>query len=299
MPSLLNTLNVKKVLLTCCLMLPAVALGQSFKPEPPVPVAALDAASVPLYPQYRVANKEQWERFFDQLIVRNTTQPALYPVAPMGSANGEAVIVLPGGGYQFLSMENEGLPVAKRLSEAGYSAFVLKYRTLPTREQPNDFLQDTVALFSKIGQGRLSENAAAVDDLQAALKRIKVLCPSYGCDANKPIHIIGFSAGARTVIRLLEREADLLEVASAALIYPPSLDPIATTREFPLFVAIAQDDPLFQQGGLTLPQRWLANGGSLEFHLYRSGNHGFGLRGNSPTSKTWSSNYIAWLSEVN
>lgn len=38
---------------------------------------------------------------WDQRVVRNVTQPTLTPVLPeKGKANGTAVIVMPGGGFQ-------------------------------------------------------------------------------------------------------------------------------------------------------------------------------------------------------
>lgn len=40
-----------------------------------------------------------------------------------------AIIVLPGGGYAHLCTAQEGYPVAARLNELGYSAFILEYRT--------------------------------------------------------------------------------------------------------------------------------------------------------------------------
>ena len=62
-------------------------------------------------------DSEQWEHVFDQLMVRNVTQPALYPVLPDPELDrGKAVIVAPGGAFHFVSLENEGFPVAERLA---------------------------------------------------------------------------------------------------------------------------------------------------------------------------------------
>jgi len=41
----------------------------------------------------------------------------------------KAVIILPGGGYWDVCLEHEGRSYAEWLSENGYSAFVVKYRT--------------------------------------------------------------------------------------------------------------------------------------------------------------------------
>jgi hypothetical protein len=73
------------------------------------------------------------------------------------------------------------------------------------------------------------------------------------------------------------------------------IDPIIVAEKPPLFLAIAQDDPLFQQGNFILPAAWVRDGGDLEFHLYRSGSHGFGTSRSGSTSENWLSAYIDWL----
>lgn len=44
-----------------------------------------------------------------------------------------AVLVIPGGAYLYVSMENEGIKTAKRLNEMGFHAIVLSYRVSPSR----------------------------------------------------------------------------------------------------------------------------------------------------------------------
>ena len=72
--------------------------------------------------------------------LRNVLTATMVPVRPApGKANGRAVLVVPGGGYLFVAIENEGLPVAQRLAEQGYTAFVLVYRVKPTPPADADF----------------------------------------------------------------------------------------------------------------------------------------------------------------
>jgi len=64
----------------------------------------------------------------------------------------------------------------------------------------------------------------------------------------------------------------------------------------PLFLAIAVDDPLFQQGKLNFVEHWLDESQALEFHLYSGGSHGFGtMGGKGTTSEGWLENYMDWL----
>jgi hypothetical protein len=73
-------------------------------------------------------------------MARNISTATLTPFLPApGKANGAAVIVAPGGGYRWLSMDNEGWEMAKALAEKGIAAFVLKYRLYPTPESLDEF----------------------------------------------------------------------------------------------------------------------------------------------------------------
>ncbi len=65
-------------------------------------------------------------------MARNISTATLTPFFPEpGKANGTTVIVAPGGGFRWLSMDNEGWEVAEALAEQGITAFVLKYRLHP------------------------------------------------------------------------------------------------------------------------------------------------------------------------
>ncbi|RYD70973.1 MAG: alpha/beta hydrolase, partial [Sphingobacteriales bacterium] len=61
--------------------------------------------------------------------VSKVVTPTLTVFSPSADkANGTAVIICPGGGYGILAIDHEGYNVAKRFSEIGVTAFVLKYR---------------------------------------------------------------------------------------------------------------------------------------------------------------------------
>jgi hypothetical protein len=62
-------------------------------------------------------------------LVYNVSKPTLTVFAPeAGKANGSAVVICPGGGFQFLAINKEGYDVAKWLAKKGVTCFVLKYR---------------------------------------------------------------------------------------------------------------------------------------------------------------------------
>src|SRR5579864_1676893 len=65
--------------------------------------------------------------------VTNVTIPTLTVVRPaLGKANGTAVVVCPGGGFQILAIRHEGMDIAEWLAARGITAFVLKYRVRMT-----------------------------------------------------------------------------------------------------------------------------------------------------------------------
>lgn len=260
-----------------------------------VPVAAPTQTSIPL-----LANQpdtEQWERYFGQTMVRNVTRPAIYPVLPDAkNANGKAVIVVPGGGYQFVSMDSEGFRVADRLAAAGYTAFILKYRPMTTERDPVKYMANMAKLFGSLGKGELADHAPAVDDLSSALRLVSTDAAKWKIDPAQ-IGVIGFSAGSRTAIRLIEGRPEAKLARHISLIYPPMTQTITGGPRPPLFLAIAVDDPLFKQGGLNLVDKWLKESSRTEFHLYSGGNHGFGMRPQGTTSDNWMDHYLSWLAK--
>lgn len=273
-----------------CAALPAAAQV----PPPPEPIKPMSRPSVPLLAE-PCQDAEQWDRMFEQTNVRNVTCPRLYPVLPKpGKANGKSVIVVPGGGYQFVSIEQEGFRVADALAARGYTAFVVKYRTLPTPRGNGDFMAAMAKLFGNLGKGELADNPPAVDDLAVAIKLVHGEAASRGL-APAQIGVIGFSAGSRTAIRLLEWKAEAKLAENVALVYPPMTQVVKAGPRPPMFLGIAVDDPLFTQGDLALLQSWMKESPKVEAHLYAGGSHGFGMAIKGTTSDLWIDQYIAWL----
>lgn len=288
-----------KTLIGCALAM-LIALPAAAQPDasmfradivPPVPgeVIAVPGGDT------SAADTEQWNRVFGQIWVRNVNHPALYRVAPMnGRGNGRAVIVVPGGGYSFVSIESEGFRVAERLAAQGYTAFVLKYRPRTTPTDADAFVEGLAADFGSLGQRELPDHPPAVEDLAAAIDLVRARAEDWQLDPDA-VGVIGFSAGSRTAIRLLENHPQAALIDHVGLIYPPMVQTIAPGPRPALFMAIAVDDPLFRQGGLAMLDSWLAESQAVEFHLYSGGSHGFGMRPQGTTSDAWIDQYLAWL----
>ncbi|WP_229311517.1 alpha/beta hydrolase [Larkinella rosea] len=62
-------------------------------------------------------------------MVYNVAEPTLTAYLPdPAQATGTAVIIAPGGAFRVLSIDSEGVDVAKWLADKGVACFVLKYR---------------------------------------------------------------------------------------------------------------------------------------------------------------------------
>lgn len=275
----------------------APAAGPVLQVVPGIERAMIALPVADAEPRDPSAGDEQWLRAFGQTWVRNVVQPAFYPfIPPAERANGKAVIIVPGGGYSFVSIESEGFRLAERLAAEGYASFVLKYRPRATAADLDAFKAELSAGFRLLGKAPLPDHPPAVEDLANAITAITADAEMWGID---PAHIgvIGFSAGSRTAIRLLESKPEAERLDHVALIYPPMAAEVAPGPRPDLFLAIATDDPLFRQGRLGMLSAWLEESEAVEAHFYSGGSHGFGMFPRGTTSDLWADQYIAWLDQ--
>src|SRR6476661_2424001 len=87
-----------------------------------------------------------------ELWLRGIAAPEVQVYRP-ARPDGSAMLVLPGGGYGFLSVQNEGLDVAERFNAERTTVFVLTYR-LP-------------------GEGWADRSVAPLQDAQRAMRLIR------------------------------------------------------------------------------------------------------------------------------
>jgi acetyl esterase/lipase len=246
-------------------------------------------------------NTEQWSFNGAEWWLRNTNRPSVsvYP-ATNDSPTGAAALVIPGGGFQFVSMSNEGWPIAQRLAAQGITAVVLKYRTAPTPRSDDDFFEFMGRLFSgRIDPESLrAQRARAVSeakaDAQLALAWINENAAQYAIDSSR-VGILGFSAGAMTAMAVVLDPDGGDPPAFLGAIYG-DLGSVAPPKDpMPLFVAIASDDPLLGHQSFGLIEDWHGAGGSTELHWYQGGGHGFGSFSKGTTSDRWFDQFTAWL----
>ena len=81
------------------------------------------------------------------------------------------LLIIPGGGYRFVSMDREGEPAALAFMPYGYNCFVLRYSVNGEGNFPSQLIQ-----------------------VAKAIKHIKDNAEEYGVDAEQ-LFVLGFSAG--------------------------------------------------------------------------------------------------------
>lgn len=236
-------------------------------------------------------------------MARNITTATLTPFLPdPDKANGAAVIVAPGGGFMWLSMDNEGWQVAQALADQGIAAFVLKYRLFPTPASLDDFagtMNRTFEAATPSGDDappppprRPREPGMQLQDAEAAYAMIVDRADEWGVDVNR-LGMIGFSAGAGLTMHAT-LNSETMKLAFIGPIYGGMQAVDVPENAPPMFNVIAADDFLYN-GDAGVIKSWYDAGIPVEFHLYQNGGHGFGLGNPDRTSNRWFEQFIHWL----
>ncbi|MCP3730192.1 alpha/beta hydrolase [Sphingomonas sp. MG17] len=231
--------------------------------------------------------------------------------------DGRAMLVIPGGGYGFVALMNEGIGVARALNAHGITAFVLVYR-LP-------------------GESWLNRADVPLQDAQRAMRLIRARAAAFGIDPAK-LGVCGFSAGGHLAATLTVGHADPVyrgrdaadqlpaRPACSGLIYPVTsfatagthsrsaanllgpdpapqtaarYDAVArvTPATPPLFLVHAMDDSVVGVAqSIAMTEAARRHKVPVEAHLLERGGHGFGasrLPASNPGAK-WLDWFATW-----
>tara|TARA_B100000749_G_C18387825_1_gene448880 strand:- start:65 stop:976 length:912 start_codon:yes stop_codon:yes gene_type:complete len=253
-------------------------------------------AAIPLLSDEDGDESEQWYRTKDNLVVRNVRQSELIAHLPdPDKATGAAVVVLPGGAFQLLSMSAEGTEVAQLLADRGIAAFVLKYRLNETPGNDLLFGAKMAGMLSKFANGEaidVSEPKATADALEA-LRVLDTQADKWSLDRDR-IGMIGFSAGAMTALNVVEENRPW-GPDFVGYIYGPMDADLTADNLPPMLAAIARDDELILDRTFAFVDRWKARGGEAEMHIYEDGGHGFGLGKEGTDSAHFEEDLLDWL----
>ena len=232
-------------------------------------------------------------------VVYNVTKPTLTVFVPEADkANGTAVIIAPGGGFHALSINSEGMDVAKWLVQKGVTCFVLKYRLVHVVS--ND---PTAEFAGKMGKKEFDDDVSkvmplVVADGRNAIAWVRKHAAEYKIEANR-IGIMGFSAGGTVTSSTLFGYSKENRPDFAAPIYPffPSTMIGSVANDVPpIFIVTATDDGFgLAPHSIDLYNKWLSTKHDAELHMYARGNHGFGMRKQNLPTDTWIERFYDWL----
>ena len=226
---------------------------------------------------------------------------------PVSGSRG-AVIVMPGGGYSHKA-QHEGAPVARMLSGAGVSAFVLDYRVAPCpHEAPLCDARRAVRFvralgYEKVGVlgfsagGHLACCAATLYDTGCAqaqdpLERLSsrpdaliscysVVSMTQNTHLGSRLNLLGEQSGDERLARRYSAERNVTPSSPPAFIWHT-----------------ADDAAVPVENSLSLAAAYSRAGVPFELHVFPHGRHGLGLAvGEEPVVAQWAAQCVRWLKE--
>lgn len=261
---------------------------------------------IPLYPSSapgsasaNYAEKEYFSNIWHTEVVSNVTKPSLIVFKPTeGAANGTGIVICPGGGFMALSINSEGIDVAKWLNARGVTAFVLKYRLVHTGEDATEEFEQSFSNRAKFDQLVAPLIPLTIDDGLAAVAYVRKHAAEWRISPDK-VGIIGFSAGGTVAAGVGFRYTPESRPAFVAPIYAVASmfknDPLPADAP-PIFIAAASDDSLgLAPDSVTLYEKWTGAHKSAELHMYAKGGHGFGMRKQNLPTDHWIDRFGDWL----
>lgn len=269
--------------------------------------------------QKKTRNKEKVDSA-NIVRISNVQNPMIDVYLPSKSnANGQAMLIFPGGGYGILAYDWEGTDIAKVLNAKGIAGIVVKYR-LPNSKS------------IKI------KHLAPLQDAQRAIRLVRANAAKWNIK-NDQIGVIGFSAGGHLASNIgthyndeVYQKRDSADYLPArpdfmALIYPVITfvnenvmhkgsrnnllgdfkddaklneyfsNELQVTKDTPpTFLLHAQDDrgvPV--ENSLLFYEALQKVDVRAEMHLYPKGGHGFSLAAKNKYLSTWTTRLTDWV----
>ena len=205
------------------------------------------------------------------------------------------MVILPGGGYRDIWLDNEGHNIALFFKERGITSLVVKYRTNTKDKDGNPQMS------------REQYVPYAVQDAQEGIRILHSKADELNIDPNK-IGMGGFSAGGHLTLSVC-----LTPVAKdpqsypdfAFLIYPWLMEyfegQVAPADNLPpMFIVNGQEDDVTPPGMCaSFFQTLCQNKVPAEMHIYAKGKHGFTLGlGTGHSTTQWKNSFMQWLKDI-
>jgi len=253
--------------------------------------------------------------------IENVQKPAIEVFLPSkANANGQAVLICPGGGYKGLAYDWEGTDIAKLLNSRGIAGIVLKYRLPESKSFTNS-------------------QEVPLQDAQRAIRLVRYHAKEWNFSPDK-IGIMGFSAGGHLAATLgthfnvkTSNINDTINKLGAKpnfmiLVYPVismndnithegskkallGEDPKQSLVDYysnelqvksntpPTFIIHATDDDSVPvENSIEFYKALKEKQIAVEMHIYPDGGHGFSLALNNKHLSTWPQRLFEWLQSL-
>ncbi len=233
------------------------------------------------------------------------------------------VVIYPGGGYYQRSDNSEGVSIAKAYNNAGYSAFVVRYRCGNSDNYSDGY-----------------NDQAIITDGQRAVQFVRYHADEFGIDPNQ-IAVCGFSAGGHLAMSVSQnqmeknvvgdRAGEISNIPNATILgyavttllygtfgsmpeifgahhtseektailnkYSGQLHAKATTPATFLFYGTADTAVSPTYNSIAYYNALITAGATAEIHAYEGLGHGFGLGSNTAAAE-WHSKSVTFLKNV-
>lgn len=288
------------------ILLLLVAVGMDAAAQDVFPVWE---AQAPVYAKPHGLAEYEAECWGGVRCVRQVVNPTLTLYLPQAPANGTAVIILPGGGYEAEAVGHEGFEIAELLAERGVAAAVLKYRlpdprtaTAPERVPEADLRQALRIL--REGQSRHGFSASRIGVLGFSAGGHLAASVSVHRSSD-PAENPDFSILVYGVSRMSQENRDWLEeslyhrpMTPEEVLYQ-TLHERVDSQTPPAFLVHAFDDEVCHYSESTLYAESLQrNGVAAELHLFATGGHGFGPGRQQDGTSQWVDLAANWLDRL-
>jgi len=226
------------------------------------------------------------------ITIRNVSMPSITVFRPgKEKENGTAIIICPGGGFQGLAYQHEGLATARWCTENGITAFILKYRLMPFPYPQLDNAQRVQrdSIFTPFVR------LAAADGMEA-VRYVRSHAQEYNIDPAK-IGMIGYSAGGTvcgSVAQTYSADSRPDFVAPVYAYCGAMIGEGVPEDAPPMFLAWASDD-FIAKGNPILYKKWNDAGKSVEMHSFNGGGHGFSVIAQGKPSDKWIELFMEWM----
>lgn len=227
----------------------------------------------------------------------NISKAMLY-YYPASIPNGMVIVMCPGGGYDHLSINHEGIDGASIMNNLGISFAVLKYRL------PNGNIE------------------VPISDGLKAIEMLRVHCREYGICPNR-IGIMGASSGGNLASLVSTRYSSKtnrpdftvllyavtgLDINPELMIGPNASDEVKelytsfkhiTSSTPPTFLACSSDDGVVSiENSINYYEALKKHDVTSEMQIYPSGGHGWGFSEDFPYHDTLIFDLYKWLMKL-